>query len=345
MMPAATPPVARERRQARPRERALAPSAPGNGAPGNGDSRPAYGLHSGGAAGTARRAFLAGMAGMASLSGLGTSALVHAQPVPAAPQRLITLGGSITETAYALDVQDQLVGVDETSTWPPAVQALPKVGYFAQLSAEGLLSLRPTAVLGTSLAGPPAVIAQLREAGVPVELIPVTHDWTEVARKVQAVGRICGQPARAQALHSTLAAQWQAAQAEVAAWRGVRPRVLFVLALSQAPRVAGRRTAADAMLRFSGAVNAMGDIVGYRELTAESVAQARPDVIATVDLSLERAGGADAFWQRPGLALTPAYRKRALVIMEPGEFLGFGPRMPQAVHTLHRKLAALAGVA
>lgn len=64
-----------------------------------------------------------------------------------AAERIITLGGDVTEIVYALDAQPQLVARDSTSTWPAASQSLPDVGYLRQLNAEGILSLRPTLVL------------------------------------------------------------------------------------------------------------------------------------------------------------------------------------------------------
>jgi len=277
-----------------------------------------------------RRAALAAM--------LCAPAWVRAQTAAPARPRLITLGGALTELVYALGAQDQLVGTDTTSLYPAAALKTPKVGYFRQLSAEGILSLRPDAVVGTDDIGPAAVVEQLRGAGVRVELVKVDHTWGEVQRKLQAVGSASGREAQARALQAELDAQWRAVQAEVAAYRGPRPRVLFILAHGPSPRVAGAATAADAMITFSGAVNAMQGFDGYRALTAEGLAQAAPDVILTTTQGLEEQGGADKFWQRPELALAPAYKTRALVALDALELIGFGPRLPQAVRTLHRRM-------
>ncbi len=62
--------------------------------------------------------------------------------VSAAAERIVSLGGDVTEVVYALDAQRQLVAKDSTSTWPAAAQSLPDVGYIRQLNAEGILSLR-----------------------------------------------------------------------------------------------------------------------------------------------------------------------------------------------------------
>ena len=53
----------------------------------------------------------------------------------------------------------------------PSARALPQVGYQRTLSAEGILSLAPDLVLASEAAGPPAVLDQVRSAGVPVRIV------------------------------------------------------------------------------------------------------------------------------------------------------------------------------
>jgi len=75
-------------------------------------------------------------------------------------------------------------------------------------------------------------------------------------------------------------------------------------------------------------------------MTAEAMAAAAPDLILMTAQGLEAVGGADKFWQRPELALTPAYRRRALLAPDALELLGFGPRMPAVVARLHQQLSS-----
>ena len=260
----------------------------------------------------------------------------------AALPRLITVGGGITEVVYALGAQHQLVGTDTTSLYPAAALSTAKVGYMRQLSAEGLLSLRPDAVIAGTDAGPPVVLDQLRSAGVRVELVESDHSWAELGRKVAAVGRAASREAAARELQARLDARWQAVVARVSAAKGPGPRVLFVLSHGGSPTVSGEETAADAMIRFVGARNALGGFKGYRPMTAEAMAQAAPDVILTTTQGIEAVRGEAKFWQRPELALTPAYQRRqapgALVHLDALELLGFGPRLPDVVERLHERL-------
>lgn len=57
--------------------------------------------------------------------------------------RPVVAGGSLSELIYAMGVGNRVVGVDETTSYPPETAALPHIGYWKQLSSEGILSLHP----------------------------------------------------------------------------------------------------------------------------------------------------------------------------------------------------------
>lgn len=272
---------------------------------------------------------------LAWLTATGASSAWSRTPAPA--RRLIAVGGAMTEVVYALGAESLLVATDTTSLYPEAATRTPKVGYLRQLSAEGLLSLQPDVIVGSGEAGPAVVLEQVRSAGVRVELVPTTHNFEEVLRKVALVGTVTGKQTQADALAKQLRSEWeQVAQAVSLTKR--KPRALFILSHSGSPMVAGQKTAADALLQFAGAHNAVQQFEGYRPLTAEAMAAIAPEVIVNSTLGIEALGGVEKFWQRPELALTPAFRRKALVTMEASHLLGFGPRLPTAVRELHIRL-------
>lgn len=260
--------------------------------------------------------------------------------------RIVSIHGSLTEVFYLLEAQHMLVGTDTTSTHPAAANRTPKVGYLRQLSAEGLLSLKPNAVLGTDEAGPPAVLAQLRQAGVPLQLVNVKHRFEDLIEKIRLVGETTRRQAAAQALSADLNKRWQATQRKVARQDGAgaphagkAPSVLFIMAHGPAPMLAGTGTGAHAMLSYAGARNAMAEVQGWRTLNAESAVQARPDWIVTTQESVAALGGLRQFWSLPGLAMTPAGRQQRVLSFDTMALLGFGPRMPAALEELQQGLA------
>ena len=261
------------------------------------------------------------------------------------PPRIVSVGGALTETLYALGAQADLVGVDTTSLFPAAARSLPSVGYARSLSAEGVLSLRPTLVVATEEAGPPAVLQQIEAARVPLAMLAGEHRFESVIARTQRLAELCGRAAAGAALTEQLQRDWRAALDRVAERRTARrtpPRVLFVLSHSIGQvRVAGRDTAADAMLGYAGALNVMAAaFTGYKPLTPESVIAAAPDVILGTDQGLQAAGGIDGLLRLPGLAQTPAGQARRVVSQEALLLLGFGPRLPQALSALATALDA-----
>lgn len=258
--------------------------------------------------------------------------LVDAQAQP----RIVSVGGAVTETVFALGAQGQLVGVDTTSLFPVDATKLPQVGYARTLSAEVVLALKPQLLLASGEAGPPLVLTQLKGAGLRVEVLDDQHRFDGVLARTQRIGALCGREREAAQLVARLQQAWAARPKPPG---GSAPRVLFVLAHAAGQlRVAGEGTSADAMLTLAGARNAFAGVQGYKSLTAEAALQAAPDLVLCTDQGLEAQGGADALLKAPGLALTPAGRARRVVSMEALLLLGFGPRLPQAVAELTRQL-------
>jgi iron complex transport system substrate-binding protein len=121
------------------------------------------------------------------------------QRVPGAPrQRIITIGGPITETVYALGLGDQVVATDTSSTYPAAVEQLPKVGYQRSLTAETVLAFRPDLVIASPEAGPASTLAQLRAAGVKLAQLGEAHDGPSAAARIRELGELLGRAERSE---------------------------------------------------------------------------------------------------------------------------------------------------
>jgi len=287
-----------------------------------------------------RRRLLIG-GGALALSAFG----VRAQSRP--PRRVIVVGGALAEVVYALGAQHNpgmlLVGADTTCTYPAAARALPKVGYQRTLSAEGLLSLRPDLMLASSEAGPPAALAQVKQAGVEVLSFAERHDVDTARDKITGIAQALAMADAGRALQAQFERDWIQARAAVAASPlAKRPqslRVLFVL--NQAGNralAAGQQTAADAMLNYAGARNALQGFNGYRPLSAEAVVAAAPDVILATDEGLAAAGGPASLLASPGFEATPAGQAKRVIALDTLFLLGFGPRLPAAVTELNQRL-------
>jgi iron complex transport system substrate-binding protein len=271
--------------------------------------------------------------------------MLVASPVRAQQKtpRIVSVGSALTEIFYALGAESLLVGVDTTSLYPPQARSLPQVGYMRALSAEGVLSLKPTLIMATTGAGPAATLDQLKATGIEVAILPDRYDYDSVVKKVEAVGKATGKVAEADALIARGRADMKALSDRLATTPN-KPRVLFLMSMSGgAPQAAGRDTAADGIIRLAGGVNAVDGYAGYRPLTPEAVIASRADYILVPRQSVESMGGIDKVLDQPAIRQTPAGRAGKLLQFDILLLLGFGPRTPQAATelatALHPELA------
>ena len=200
--------------------------------------------------------------------------------------RIIPLSGDIAEIIVALGLEPNIVAVDVSAVYPQSLLALPKIGYERVLNAEGILAMEPTVVIGKGAAGPPEVIEQVRNAGVPVVIIesPETIEAPNV--KIEAVATALGlqNDGAAQALDVKVHDEIQAA-IELASQATTNPSALIILIQEGGMQlVAGGGTVANAMLVAAGATDAAeaAGIMGYQPITPEALVAAAPEIIVTL---------------------------------------------------------------
>ena len=257
--------------------------------------------------------------------------------------RVIALGGDITEIVFALGEGSRLVGRDTTSTYPLEAKALPDAGYVRQLGAEGVLSLKPDLVLASAAAGPPAVIEQLKSAGVRVAQLPDGHGADVLLRKVALIASQLGVPEKGDTLVAVLDGSLKKAQIEVSTMAS-KPRVLFIINPGNgAPLAAGRETAAATLIELAGGQNVFSDYSGYKPISLEAAATANPDAIGLMDQSLAAMGGVEGVAQHPALRFTQAARDKRIFGREGSYLLSFGPRLPQAIIDFAKAIRGMGG--
>ena len=258
----------------------------------------------------------------------------------AGADRVVCVSKQINEFMYAIGAEQHLVAVDLTSIYPPQIRKLPTVGYHRALSAEGIISMRPTLFLTDGNVGPDAVLEQLRKVGIPIDVMRPGNTLDSAQQLLVQLGDKFG---RREAADSVLA-QWKAGMQEV--WKDTaqfagkpRPRVLIIhfgqiINNYLAVKAGGP---ADDMIRWAGGENAVDSVGGMMRLTPELIAKIAPDIIVATDLGFDRYGSADAFATMPGVSLTPAGKAKRIYRITETELLYFGPRTPDTV----RKLRAM----
>ena len=240
--------------------------------------------------------------------------------------RIAVAGGSVTEIIYFLGEQDRLIAVDRTSNFPAEARDLPQIGYVRALSAEGLLSLKPTLVMGEDDMGPPEVLSQLTDTGVDMVAVPEAHTPDGILAKLRCVANVLAlNETQVEAAESKLATSLEKLN-EISVEEDA-PSAIVVLMFQEGSAVAaGGDTSGHGLLQMAGLKNALADMQGWKPLSAESLIAANPDYVIITDRAVNMAGGLERVYANPGIRLTTAGRTNQLIQMDGMTLLGFGPR-------------------
>ena len=249
-----------------------------------------------------------------------------------APERIVTLLPSLTETVCALGACATLVGTDRFSDWPESVSELPKLGGFEDVQVERLYALEPDAVL---VATSTRVIDRLESLGLTVVALE-PRSLADARRAVGVLGEVLERSGEATALLDRIDARVRAAAERVPpAWRGAR--VYFEV--SESPHAAGESSFIGELLGLLGLDNVVPASLGpFPKLNPEFVVRSDPDLILAARRNAERMEARPG-WDEIG-ALSRGhvcgFEERAHdVLVRPG------PRLGEAAEVLADCLASL----
>lgn len=250
--------------------------------------------------------------------------------------RIVTVGTSVTESIYTLGANSKLVGTDNSShEYIAETKPLPTVGSLRALSAEGLLSLKPTLLITTADAGPNEVLAQLKAANVAVLTLPTNYSVEDVKTRIKTIAHALSLDAKGEDIANNIDKEMADVNALLQKATS-KPKVIFCGRGPNAPNatMSGKKTTINEMINLAGGVNPITEFEGFKPMTDEAVVAAQPDAILITERSFERSGGVDGVLKFPGVALTPAGKNRRIIPVSDMYFQGFGPGLGKAVREL-----------
>lgn len=251
--------------------------------------------------------------------------------------RVVCVSKQINEYLYDIHAETVLVARDLTSIYPPPITRLPSVGYHRALSAEGIISMRPTMLLTDGNLGPDAVVEQVRKVGIPVVVMTPGSTPDSARALMTRLGKEFHHEHDADSVIARWNHDMAAVLADTTMWdKAPRPRVL-VMHFGQIANdylAIKRGTPADQLIRWAGGVNAIDSIGGMLRLTPELIAKAAPDIIIATDVGYDRVGSADKFAALPGVSLTPAGRAKRIYRVDETEVMYYGPRTPASLEKI-----------
>lgn len=256
------------------------------------------------------------------------------------PKRVVALNATTVEMIFRLGKQSTIVGTDVTGTYP--ANRIPSVGHWAQLPAEGIISLKPDLVIGTAdnFATPKnlTVVQQLRAAGVEVLVLPATDTGglNGVKTRLNLLGQVYGVPNAA----ASLTKSFDTTLAAVKANRPEKaPRVVFLYAHSPSDAsIYGTEGGANELIELAGGKNA-APFKDTKALTAEALVALNPDAIVMLERGLEGVGGLEGALKMPGVAQTNAGKNRRIYTVD-NSIRWIGPRLPEFALKLARQWKA-----
>ncbi|MFG3035703.1 hemin ABC transporter substrate-binding protein [Streptomyces sp. NPDC048330] len=255
----------------------------------------------------------------------------------ASTERIVPLSGSLSEIVFTLGLGDRVVARDITATFEQATD-LPVVTRAHDVSAESVLSLRPTLVLAEATTGPAEAVAQIRDAGIPLVVVAPARELPDVDARIDAVAAALGVPGSGTELRRRTQERIATVREGVPAG-GARPRVAFLYVRGSAAvyLLGGAESGASSLLEAAGAIDAgkeSGLTKDFTPITSEALAQAAPDALLVMSKGLASVGGIDGLVKIPGVAETPAGAARRVVTVDDGVLLNYGPRTDRVLASL-----------
>jgi len=264
------------------------------------------------------------------LTGQGVAA-----PAQAAPNRIISLTPSVTETLYALGVGGHLVGVSAECDEPAAARSLPRVGTFVSPVIEQVLNLEPDLVITSPSPGNRNAVLAMERAGIRTAVVTEgSGSLDDVRASIRETATAVDREPQGNDLVAALDTTLEEIRTRVAGHD--RPRTVILVGLE--PLVlAGPDSYLGELVAIGGGSNVREVTGKWPRIGWEFLVSAAPEVV--IDLSGAHGGvnpsPAAARWR--AFPDVPAVRNGRIHSVAGDLFLRPGPRTAQAA----REIAAI----
>jgi iron complex transport system substrate-binding protein len=192
-----------------------------------------------------------------------------------APERIVSVSPSETETLFAIGLGDRIFGVSDFCNYPAEALKKPKMGGIVKPNEESLLASNADVVVtGVSMKAP--AVEQLRSLKLNVfKVEPKTLD--DVMNNMLMFGQIFNKQEQAEKVVAAMQADRQKVTDAV---NSLKPEEKKRVLLEFSPGwTVGKGEFMDELISLAGGVNIYGDTKSYSQLNEEKVIAANPQVI------------------------------------------------------------------
>jgi iron complex transport system substrate-binding protein len=246
-------------------------------------------------------------------------------------QRIVSLSKQLTEYVFALGKGHNLVAVDLSSTYPDSAKLLKTVGYHRALSPESIIAMNPDLVIHSNDIGPENVLPQIAKAGLNIKAFGGANTIDSAKLLMKELGFFLGEEKKADSLVNTFTTSIQHATDSLNALHIVDTPTVMIIHFGRANNiyfiVSGRKGVADKIISMAGGKVVKYNAKGARQISAEAVAEANPDIIIATDYGYDQMGSMEKFiTDVPGVSLTNAAKNKRIIRFEEHDLIYFGPR-------------------
>jgi iron complex transport system substrate-binding protein len=263
--------------------------------------------------------------------GTYTDDMGRAVTLDKAPQRIVSHVPAITETLFALDLGDNVVGVSDFCDYPEEAKSKPSVGNYWNPSIENIVALNPDLVLTD---GHSENIKQLDSIGIKYLVID-PKDINGIYHDIELLGKIAGIESRARKLINDM--KEHVARVEELVEGAPKVRAFYIIDATELnnPWTAGPGSMVDSLISLAGGENTAGKAIGpWIQLSIEQIVSADPEVI------ILPAKHGTAFTSPDVLKEHPAWReitsvKQNRIYLIDGDLIDrYGPRIVQGLEEM-----------
>jgi iron complex transport system substrate-binding protein len=240
------------------------------------------------------------------------------------PERIVSIGPSITEFLFALGAGPRVVGADDFSDEPAAAKQLEKVGGI-KVNFEKVVSLKPDLVLSVKFSD--GTIEKLASAGLLV-LVVDPQSAGDVARTAILLGRAVGSDGNAMARDIEKRIDDVRAKTSTAT---TKPRVYHEIDASDPTKIftVGPGSYIHDLIEIAGGQNiAARATSAYPQLSAEEILRSDPEIIVLA--AAEYSAKPDQVAARTGWSVISAVKNKRIVTIAPNLINRPGPRVGEA---------------
>jgi len=251
------------------------------------------------------------------------------------PESIVSLSSTGTEMLFAIGAGEQVVAVDEFSTYPPDAPITDLSGFTPNI--EAIVGYEPDLVVISF--DPGELVSGLEAVGVPTLLLPTASSLDDSYAQLEVLGGATGHVGEA----AEVVAQMQADIDEIVATTTVPAGVSFYHEVDATLYSASSNSFLGQIYGLLGLTNiadeADTDGTGFPQLASEYIVSQDPDIIYLADVDFGVTP--ESLSERPGWAEMTAVQNDAIVPLEAYLASNWGPRVVELLELIAESVTGL----